>query len=249
MLETYFYTFVSVLSISFISFVGVFTLAMRDDLVRKYISIFISVAVGALLGDSFIHLIPETFESFGNTILPSLLIIFGILLFFVMEKFLHWHHHGEDWGNGHVHPVGRLVLLSDAIHNFIDGIVIAASFLISVPVGLATAIAVIIHEIPQEIGDFSVLLHSGYTKTRALWLNFLSAVSAILGATILLLVSEKAEALVPWFVPLAAGGFIYIAMADLVPELQKTQGGKSSIAQIFAVIAGVLAMFALVYLE
>ena len=133
--------------------------------------------------------------------------------------------------------------------NFIDGIIIGASFLISVPVGLATTLAVILHEIPQEIGDFAVLLHSGYTKKRALWLNFLSALTAILGAIVLFTIGNMAEVSSFYFLPIAAGGFIYIAVADLIPELHKTKEVKYSVLQILAVIVGVLAMVALTLLE
>jgi len=249
MATIYLYTFASVMVVSFISFVGVFTLSLREDILRKYIFIFISIAVGALLGDSIIHLIPEALENSSNATLTSILVIAGILLFFTLEKFLHWHHHGEDKDDEHVHPVGKLVLFSDGVHNFIDGIIIAASFMISVPVGLATTIAVILHEIPQEIGDFAVLLHAGYTKKRALWLNFLSALAALLGAIFLFAINGMAEISATILIPLAAGGFIYIAVADLIPELHKTKDTKNSFIQIVAVITGVLAMLALVYLE
>lgn len=239
----------SVIAVSLISFIGIFTLSLREELLRKYIFIFISVAVGALLGDALIHLIPEAFEDSANGVLTSILVIAGVLFFFILEKFLHWHHHGEDKEEPNIHPAGQLVLFSDGIHNFIDGVVIGASFLISIPVGLATTLAVILHEIPQEIGDFAVLLHSGYTKSRALWLNFLSALLSILGAVVVLTLGEIAENSAMWFLPLAAGGFIYIAVADLIPELHKTKEARHSIMQIVAVIVGVLAMVALAYLE
>jgi len=249
MITIYIYTFGSVVAVSLISFAGIFTLSLKEEVLRKYIFIFISIAVGALLGDAFIHLIPESFEESSSTILTSVLVISGILFFFVLEKFLHWHHHGEDKEDSYIHPVGKLVLFSDGIHNFIDGIIIGASFLVSVPVGLATTTAVILHEIPQEIGDFAVLLHSGYTKRRALWLNFLSAMLAILGGVVPFVLGEATEIPSMWFLPIAAGGFIYIAVADLIPELQKTKGLRYSILQIIAVMAGVVAMIALAYLE
>ncbi len=223
-------------------------LSLQEEKLRKYIFVFISLAVGALLGDAFIHLIPEAFEKSKSATETSILIIAGILLFFILEKFLHWHHHGEDKEKFQVHPVGQLVLFSDGIHNFIDGMIIGASFLINVPVGLATTLAVILHEIPQEIGDFAVLLHSGYTKMRALWLNFLSALLAIAGV-LLVFMLDKEQSVTLWILPIAAGGFIYIAVADLIPELQKTKEIKYSVLQIISVIAGVLAMVALVFLE
>lgn len=208
-----------------------------------------SIAIGALLGDAFIHLIPEALESAENPTLTSMLIVVGILIFFTLEKFLHWHHHGEDKEKHEIHPVGKLVLLSDGVHNFLDGVIIAASFTLSVPVGIATTLAVILHEIPQEIGDFAVLLHSGYTKKRALWLNFLSALLSILGAGIFFLLGSMAESFSLWFLPIASGGFIYIAVADLIPELHKTTQTKYSLWQLFAIMLGVLAMTALAFLE
>lgn len=249
MITIYIYTFVSVILVSLISLVGVFALSLGEEVLRKYIFLFISLAVGALLGDAFIHLIPEALEESSNVILTSVLIIAGILLFFTLEKFMHWHHHGEDKEESRIHPTGKLVLLSDGIHNFIDGIIIGASFIVSIPIGIATTSAVIFHEIPQEIGDFAVLLHAGYTKKRALWLNFLSALSAILGAVVFFILGDMAVASSSWFLSLAAGGFIYIAVADLIPELHKTKEVKHSIFQLLAVAIGVLAMVALTFLE
>ena len=201
------------------------------------------------MGDAFIHLIPEAIKNSSNTNTAGSLVIAGILIFFILEKFLHWHHHGEDKDENHIHPVGQLVLFSDGVHNFIDGIIIGASFLLSTPVGIATTIAVVLHEIPQEIGDFAVLIHAGYTKTRALWLNFLSALVAVLGLVVVLFLNQSEQMITLYFVPIAAGGFIYIAVADLIPELHKTKEVKYSILQLIAVITGVLAMLALVWLE
>ncbi|MCE9549324.1 ZIP family metal transporter [Candidatus Nomurabacteria bacterium] len=248
MITTYIYAFGGVMVVSLVSLVGIFFLSLKEDLMKKYIFIFISLAVGALLGDAFIHLIPETLETSQNTVLASTLIIAGILIFFSLEKFLHWHHHGEDKEEPHVHPVGKLILFSDGVHNFIDGMIIGASFLVSVPVGLATTIAVILHEIPQEIGDFAVLLHAGYSKMRALWLNFLSAILAVVGVLVVFIFGGE-EYFPSLILPIAAGGFIYIAVADLIPELHKTKEVKHSIYQLLVVIIGILAMMALTLLE
>ncbi|MFZ2149996.1 MAG: ZIP family metal transporter [Minisyncoccia bacterium] len=249
MIITYAYALVSVTIVSLVSFVGVFTLSIKEELLRKYIFIFISLAVGALLGDAFIHLIPEAFESSMNSASVSILIILGVVIFFIVEKFLHWHHHGEDHSEPNIHPAGRLILFSDGVHNFIDGIIIGVSFLVSPAVGVATTVAVILHEIPQEIGDFAVLLHSGYTKTRALWLNFLSAICSFLGVFVALMLGNVGENFSLWILPIAAGGFIYVAVADLIPELHKTKKVTYSVLQIAAVVAGVFAMVALTYLE
>jgi len=249
MISAYLWAFLSVIIVSLISLAGVFTLSLKDEFLRKYIFLFISLAVGSLLGDAFIHLIPEAFESLLNPVWASILIIVGIVIFFVMEKFLHWHHHGEDEAEPHVHPVGNLILVSDGVHNFIDGVIIGVSFMVSIPVGIATTIAVILHEIPQEVGDFTVLLHAGYPRKKALWLNFLSALTAVLGVFIAWILGEAENGFALWILPIAAGGFIYIAVADLIPELQKTKQVWHSAMQIMAVFAGVAMMMALLFIR
>jgi len=246
---TYLYAFISVVVVSLVSLVGVFSLSLKEEVLKKYINFFISLAIGALLGDAFIHIIPEAFESKLGANLSSILIIVGILMFFVIEKFIHWHHHGEDKEEEHIHPVGKLVLFTDGFHNLIDGAIIGASFLVSIPVGIATTLAVVLHEIPQEIGDFAVLIHSGYTKKRALWLNFLSALASVLGLVIVFIFGNIIDNVALWFIPIAAGGFIYIAVADLIPELHKTKNAKHSIIQLVIIILGVLTMLALLLLE
>ncbi len=249
MITTYIYAFGSVAIISLLSLVGIFALSLKEELLKKYIFIFISLAIGSLLGDAFIHLIPEALENSVNKSLTGLLIISGILIFFILEKFLHWHHHGEDKDKTHIHPVGKLVLISDGVHNFIDGIIIGVSFLVSIPIGLATTLAVMMHEIPQEIGDYAVLLHSGYSRARALWLNFLSAMLALAGLVLALILNAKMESLIEFVLPIAAGGFIYIAIADLIPELHKTKSAKNSFIQIITIMIGVLLMLSLTLLE
>lgn len=258
------YAIIAVLIVSIVSFVGLFTLSLSETLLRRVIFILVSVATGALLGDAFIHLVPEAFENSVDPRMSSLLIIGGIIAFFVLEKFLYWHHeHGEqnvaeyeEYERGEttkrVHPtrpVGTMILVSDGFHNFLDGIIIAVSFMAGTEVGIATTIAIILHEIPQEIGDFGVLLHAGFTKARALFLNFISALFAVLGAAFAFLFSGYAADFNSFMLPLAAGGFIYIAAADLIPELHKTIGAKKSFLQIIGVFTGVAAMLALVFLE
>lgn len=240
----------SVIVVSLVSLLGIFTLSLRERLLKDYIFLFMSLAVGALLGDAFIHLIPEAFEVASNPVHVSVAIVAGILIFFVLEKLLHWHHHHtETEGEECIHPVGHMILISDGVHNFIDGLIIGVSYLVSIEVGIATTIAIILHEIPQEIGDFAILLHSGYSKFKALWFNFLSALVAVFGTIFALVVGSTSEDLVLWLVPVAAGGFIYIAMSDLIPEMQKTKHLKGSILQLGAVLVGVVAMLLLLTLE
>lgn len=243
------YALAGVIVVSLVSLVGAFFLSVREEFIRKYTFLFVSLAVGALLGDAFIHLIPEAFETLPDPLVVSLLIITGIVAFFVLEKFMHWHHHGDDAHEDAIHPVGKLVLISDGIHNFIDGIIIGISFLVSVPIGIATTFAIILHEIPQEIGDFAVLLHAGYTRKRALWLNFISALTALSGTLLAFVLGEFGERFTAWILPLAAGGFIYIAVADLIPELHKTKKISHSFSQLLAVVFGVILMIGLVFLE
>jgi len=246
----YIYAFGAVILVSLVSLVGVFSLTFKEEVLKKYINFFISLAIGALLGDAFIHIIPEAFES-GDIVpgLVSLLIISGILLFFIIEKFIHWHHHGEDKEAEHIHPVGKLILFTDGFHNLIDGAIIGASFLVSIPLGIATTIAVILHEIPQEIGDFAVLVHAGYSKKKALLFNFISALISILGLAIVFIFGNIIDNIALFVVPIAAGGFIYIAIADLIPELQKTKNIKHSLIQLVIIFIGVLSMVALTLLE
>jgi zinc and cadmium transporter len=257
MASIWIYSIVSVLVVSAVSFVGVFTLSLKASTLKRVVFMFVSVSVGALFGEVFIHLLPESFET-GEKTTVSLLVLGGIMLFFVLEKFLNWKHvHGEveedkEAALTHDHsikPLGPMVLVSDSLHNFVDGIVIGASFLVSVELGIATTIAVVLHEIPQEMANFGVLLHAGYEKMRALLLNFISALFAVLGAIVAISIGEASESLAAIILPIAAGNFIYIAGSDLVPELQKTSGLKGSVAQFLCIIAGILLMLALLLLE
>ncbi len=244
----YFYTITSVLIISAISFLGALALVLKRSLLNKSIFVFVSLAVGALLGDVFVHILPEAYGEMEGSTSISFLIIAGILAFFVLEKVLHWHHHTLEHAEEHPHPVGKMVLLGDGVHNFIDGLLVAGSYMVSLEVGIATTIAVVLHEIPQEIGNFGVLIHAGYKAGKALWYNFVSALTAVLGALTAFLFGSVSETFVLWLLPFTAGGFIYIALSDLVPELHKDRS-ESGVLQVLAILAGVLAMVALLALE
>jgi len=229
--------------------VGALTLVLKRNLLDRSIFILVSLAVGALLGDVFIHIIPEAYEGMASSVTISYLIIGGILIFFILEKFLHWHHHTMDHAEEHTHPIGNMVLVGDGVHNFIDGMLVAASYLVSVEVGIATTIAVVLHEIPQEIGNFGVLIHSGYKSQKALWYNFLSALTAFAGAIVALVLGSFTEEFALWLLPITAGGFIYIALSDLIPELQKNQNSGQGLLQVIAIIIGVATMVSLLALE
>jgi zinc and cadmium transporter len=174
--------------------------------------------------------------------------MFGIAFSFIVEKFIHWRHCHIPTSKEHVHPFAMINLFGDAVHNFIDGVIIGASYLVSIPVGIATTIAVILHELPQEIGDFGVLLYGGFSKWKALFFNFITALTAVFGAVVSLLISLYVENITTVLVPFAAGTFIYIAGSDLIPELHKEVEVKKSLLQFIAIVFGVLVMLALLVL-
>lgn len=238
--------------VSIVSLVGVTTLSLKEGLLRRMLFLLISLAAGALLGDAFIHLIPEAFEE-AAPLTVSILVLVGFLSFFVLEKFLHWHHsHGDDEfspEHARIHPVGHLVLISDGVHNLIDGLAIGAAFLVSPEVGIATTIAIVLHEIPQEIGDFGLLIHAGYPRAKALFMNFLSALSAFVGVGLAFWLSSAAGGAAPLIAAFAAGNFIYIAASDLIPELHKTTAPWQSVLQFATIVLGLIAMVLLLGLE
>ena len=242
-----FYALVAVLAVSLISLVGVFSLYIRPKVISKVLLLFVSFAAGALIGDAFLHLIPQIAGD-GFTTETALYILSGILLFFIIENIIHWHH-CHTHGCGHGTP--RFVwtnLIGDSVHNFIDGIIIMASFMINVQVGIATTIAVILHEIPQEIGDFAILMHGGLSKKKALLFNFFSASFAIIGALLLYFV-KWISGLTNFLIPFTAGSFIYIAAADLIPELHKGDVTVKSFLHIVLFVIGVGVMALLLFLE
>lgn len=230
----------SVFAISFLSFSGVLVaLVFNRQKVQPLVFILVGLAVGAMFGDTFIHLLPESFERSASTLATSLYCLAGIGIFFVLEKFLLWRHDHAAEHTHPIHPVGYINLVADGLHNFMDGVLIGASYLISLPIGLATTLAVCLHEIPQEIGDFGVLLHAGFTRAQALRLNFLTAVLAIAGVTLSLLVGSWLTPFSSAMLPLTAGGFIYIAGSDLVPELHKERQPGQAAIQLLAIGSGI----------
>jgi zinc and cadmium transporter len=237
----------SVFAVSLVSLAGLLTLSADEARLRRLATVLMSFAVGALLGDSFIHLIPEIFSAGPPTLGPSLLVLGGMLLFFVVEKLLR-HHHGTLHAHHHDHEAGRpelaaINLLGDAVHNFIDGMLIAASYLSSPTLGVATTAAVLLHEIPQEFGDFGVLIHSGLGVRKALLLNLGSASVSILGAAVTLALGAVAgSAITAALLPVAAGGFVYIAAADLIPELQRDRSFRALVQQAGLIGAGIVVM-------
>lgn len=245
----WFYTLLSVFIVSLISLVGVLAVALSKKFLETTLLFLVSFAAGGLLGDAFLHLLPEIIEGKNLTTFSAVLILAGILVFFVLEKFIAWRHCHVPTSENHPHPVVFMNLIGDALHNFIDGAVIAASFLISLPLGIATAIAVIFHEIPQEIGDFGVLLHGGFGRQRALLFNFISSLTAFGGALIILVIGRQNMNVMPYLVAMTAGGFIYIAGSDLIPLLHKETEIKKSLVQFLGLISGIGIMLLLNFIE
>lgn len=236
------YSIFSVVIVSLISLIGVFTLAFKKEEIQKVILFFVSFAVGALFGDALIHLIPEAFEKIESKLTVSILILLGIIIFFALEKFIHWRHCHDVSCENHWHPMVTMNIIGDMIHNLIDGMIIAGSFSISVPLGIATTIAVVLHEIPQEVGDFGIMIHGGLSVKKALALNFLSATTAILGAIIALVLGSHVTNFSAFLLPVTAGGFLYIAGSDLIPELKHETKIAASIGQLLAIVLGITVM-------
>jgi len=245
----WFYSLISVVIVSFISLIGVFTLTLSDERIKKWLLYLVSFAAGALLGDAFLHLVPEAFELSDTYLFLSANILLGLIVFFILEKFIYWRHCHVPTSENHPHPLGVINLVGDGLHNFIDGVIIGTSYLVSIPLGVTTTIAVMLHEIPQEIGDFSILLHAGYTKKKALFFNVLSASIAIVGAVLILILGDSVQHLADILIPFTIGGFIYIAAADLLPEIHREGNTRKSALQMLFFLLGVGLMGALLLLD
>ncbi len=238
------YIFLSVLLVSAISLIGVITLPMKQAALKKILIYLVSFSAGAMLGDAFIHLIPEAATE-GFSVYISLYIISGILFTFLVEKFVQWRHCHMPTSKDHPHPFAYMNLVGDGVHNFIDGLIIGASYLASIPVGIATTLAVMFHEIPQEIGDFGVLLHGGFNRNKALLMNFLTALTAVIGAALAIIASGYVDNINLFLIPFAAGNFIYIACSDLIPELHKFGKFQESVTEFVFFLLGILLMLSL----
>ena len=249
MLESWIYALISVLIVSLISFVGVLTFSIKADKLKKILLYMVSFSAGALFGDAFIHLLPKIIEEVGFGLEISIYTMFGIGFSFIVEKFIHWRHCHLPITKEHIHPFAVMNMVGDGVHNFIDGLIIGASYLVNMQVGIATTLAVILHELPQEIGDFGVLLHGGFSKFKALFFNFITALTAVVGAIFALLISSYTENITIFLIPFAAGTFIYIAGSDLIPELHKEVKVEKSLLQFIAIVLGVMVMLALLLLE
>lgn len=246
------YTILSVVAVSLVSLIGVLSLPFKENKMSGFLLYFVSFSAGALFGDVFIHLLPQAAAN-GLTLQISLYVLLGVVISFFIERVIHWHHchhsahhtHCEK----HTEPFAYMNLLGDLVHNFIDGLIIGGSYIVSIPIGIATTIAVVLHEIPQEIGDFGVLLHAGFSRGKALFYNFIVSLSAIVGAVIALVIGVTSESFTLMIIPFAAGGFIYIAGSDLIPELHKEKNIPKSMLQLSFFLVGIFVMMLLLALD
>jgi len=248
MSESIIYSVLSIFGISLVSLIGIFTVSFSEKTLEKMLIYMISFAAGGLLGDAFIHLLPESIAQDGFSLSISVYILIGIAFSFIIEKLIHWRHCHHPTTHDHPHPFALMNLFGDGVHNFIDGLIIGAAYLVSIPVGAATTIAVLLHEVPQEIGDFGVLIHGGMSKKKALIMNFLTALSAFLGLGVALAIGSQVEGLTSFLLPFAMGSFIYIAVADLIPEMHKEVCTSRSLLQFTFFILGISLMFLMLFI-
>ncbi|WP_142860388.1 ZIP family metal transporter [Salinigranum halophilum] len=243
------WTVATTVGISLIAWIGVFTLFLRDELVDRLLLVLVALAAGGLIGGAFLHLLPQAIADAGSQDTFSLFLWFigGFCLFFALEQFIHWHHHHAVT---HEHePVSYLVLLSDTLHNFIDGLVVAAAFLSSVPLGLVTAAAIALHEIPQEIGDFGVLVYGGFDRRQALVLNYLTQSTVVLGGVVGAFLGGALTGVPTVLLPFAAGNFVYIASSDLIPEIKQETDLRRSVVYFAVFLTGIGLMLAVRFLR
>ncbi len=225
--------------VSLFSLVGIVFIGIKEKVLEKIIIWLVSFASGALIGVAFLRMIPKSMQNNDKAIYFVLL---GIIVFFLLEKFFYWRHCHEQ--KCEVHSFAYLNLIGDSFHNFIDGAVIAGSFVMDVNLGFITTLAIIAHEVPQELGDFGILIHGGFSKKKALALNFLTALFAVAGGVVGYVFAEEISFVKFNLIPFTAGGFIYVALVDLVPELHRRFSPKESLFQLLFVILGI-SIFAL----
>lgn len=237
------YAIIATVVVSLISLISVITVSLSIERLKRLSFLLVSLAAGTLIGDVFIHLLPEASTEAGDGF--WIWVIAGLGIFFILEKIIHWRHCHVPTTEEHPHPVGTMNLIGDGLHNFFDGVLIAGSFIADFNLGVATTVAVIFHEIPQEIGDFGVMIHAGFSKAKALFWNFISACSALLGVLLVYSFGQQIDNIGSIFIPITAGGFIYIAVADLIPEMRKETRWQQSLMQLVLFAIGVVIMYLL----
>lgn len=226
----------SSLAMSCIALVGAVTLVLKQQTLEKIILPLVAFAAGSLIGGAFLHMIPAGISNYGNTTTFYLWILLGFSLFFCLEQFLHWHH-CQHQTTDQKRPLTYLILIGDGLHNFIGGLAVAGTFIIDIRLGIMAWLAAAAHEIPQELGDFAVLIHGGWEKRRALLFNVLSALTFLLGGISAYIASFHLD--VAFLLPFAAGNFLYIGASDLVPEVNKQKNTGIALLHFFAFSLGI----------
>lgn len=236
--------YLSVALVSVIALIGVVALSFDERRLRRGVTSLVSFSAGTLFGGAFLHLLPETAEEFGFSTGTGLAVLLGLVLAFVIEKYVSWHHHHHSHET-HPKPLAYMILLGDSVHNALDGVIIAASYLVSIPLGVAATAAIAFHEIPQELGDFGVLVYGGVAPRRAIGFNLLTGLTAFVGATVTVFLVDDVDNLLRFLLPIAAGNFIYIAGSDILPELVGETDPRRSTAQLGTFLIGLAVMYAL----
>ena len=229
--------------VSLLSFIGALSLFFNEKKLDKMLLLLVGFGAGGLIGGAFLHLLPEALETSSDIPLVFLYVIVGFVAFFILEKYLFWRHCHK--GQCDIHAFTYLNLIGDGIHNLIDGLIMGAAFFADRQLGLAATLAIVMHEIPQELGDFGVLLYGGFSRSRALLFNFLCALTAVVGTVAGYFLATHAQGFSGVLLPVAAGGFIYIAACDLIPELHKQADGKKSVLAMGFFWFGILLMLGL----
>jgi zinc and cadmium transporter len=226
--------------VSLISLIGIFSLLLKDGLLNKAQLLLVGFGAGGLIGGAFLHLLPEALEASGNFTITFVYVIIGFIIFFILERYLHWRHCHDEKCN--IHAFTYLSLIGDGVHNLLDGLIIGASFFAGIKIGMVATVAIILHEIPQELGDFGILIYGGFSRFKALMYNFISAATAIVGTLIGYAFASRVSNFTNWIIPIAAGGFIYIASCDLIPELHKQANIKKATFSMLFFLLGILLM-------
>jgi len=217
---------------------GAFALRARP----AQVSLLVSYAIGTLLGAAFLEILPQAFERSGSPARVSATVLIGILLFFLLEKLMLWRHHHDgpdDAPHADHGRIATMVIVGDTFHNCVDGVIIAGAFLVSGELGLITALAIITHEIPQEVGDFLVLLHSGYSKSQAFAFNILSSIAMVIGGALAYYALQAVQQWVPLLLGIAAASMIYVSVADLIPGLHQRRELRATLQQVLLIAAGI----------
>jgi len=234
------------LAMSLISLVGIVALVFKENVLKKLIFPLVAFSAGALLASAFLHMLPEVIEELGARQSIFLWVIAGFACFFLLEQFIHWHHCHKA-PSEHRHPITYLILVADGIHNFIDGLAVASAFLFDVKLGIGTWLAVAAHEIPQELGDYGILVHGGWKTRQALFFNFLSSVTMVMGGLVAYFISSSLNIIL--LLSFAAGTSIYIACSDLIPEIKHRERLRENILHFLAFSVGIIFIWLIKFIE